>query len=351
MTSPADVCDARSTSMATKKTKGPTFLRFVAPIVETLRELGNSGTSAEVADRVLDRLKVSEQEQEETTSNGHSRVRNQIGWARFYLAKAGYLDASQRGVWRLTEVGRMAKLDADAIRAMFKEKVQKKFPRKATTPDSTTGAVAEVEDEDEDVETAEELKDYKVRLLDILRALPPSRFERICQRLLRESGFQQVVVTGALGATAASTAMACAGGQPARDVQGPLPVQALRRPSRHPEPGEGLPRRHAGPGGQRAHLDDGQLHERCAEGSHPRRRAAHRAGGWREARRDVRAGWPGPSSCEGVRGPGRVLRRVPLGAPSMSYAPLKSAISSGLDIGRAWPLAPTTSVWTPSSRR
>jgi restriction system protein len=182
--------------MAAKKTKGPTFLRFVAPIAETLRELGNSGTASEVADRVLDRLKVSEREQEETTSNGQSRVRNQIGWARFYLAKAGYLDASQRGVWSLTETGRTTKLDADAVQTMFRN-VHKKFPRNVAEADSATGSVEE--DEDEDAETAEEVKDYKVRLLEILRALPPSGFERICQRLLRESGFQQVVVTGSSG--------------------------------------------------------------------------------------------------------------------------------------------------------
>ncbi len=30
-------------------------------------------------------------------------------------------------------------------------------------------------------------------------ALPPSGFERLCQRLLRESGFQQVIVTGRSG--------------------------------------------------------------------------------------------------------------------------------------------------------
>jgi restriction system protein len=149
-----------------------------------------------VTDRVLDRLKISEQEQEETTSNGHSRVRNQIGWARFYLAKAGYLDASQRGVWSLTEIGRTAKLDADDVQTMFKD-VRKKFPRKAAAPDSAADTVEE--EEDADVETAEEVKDCKVRLLEILRALPPSGFERICQRLLRESGFQQVVVTGASG--------------------------------------------------------------------------------------------------------------------------------------------------------
>jgi hypothetical protein len=38
--------------------------------------------------------------------------------------------------------------------------------------------------------------DYKAELLSIVKALPPAGFERLCQRLLRESGFQQVVVTG-----------------------------------------------------------------------------------------------------------------------------------------------------------
>ena len=172
------------------------FLRFVAPIVETLRELGNSGTAGEVTDRVLDRLGVSEAEQEETTSNGHSRVRNQIGWARFYLAKAGYLDASERGVWSLTEKGRTEKLDPESVHAMFKA-VQRQFPRKKAKADSDGPVLPE---EEEDDETAgEEIKDYKARLIDVLRALPPSGFERICQRLLRESGFQQVIVTGKSG--------------------------------------------------------------------------------------------------------------------------------------------------------
>jgi restriction system protein len=184
--------------MASRKSKGPAFLRFVAPIVEALKELGNSGTAGEVADRVLDRLGVSEKEQEETTSNGHSRVRNQIGWARFYLVKAGHLDASERGVWSLTEGGRTAKLDPDAVHAMFKA-VQKKFPRKERPPVEGVDAVVEEKDEDEEETTGDGVKDYKARLLDVLRALPPPGFERICQRLLRESGFQQVIVTGKSG--------------------------------------------------------------------------------------------------------------------------------------------------------
>lgn len=176
--------------MATKKHKGPNFLRYVAPILETLRELGNSGTAGEVVDRVIERLKIGERELEETTSNGQSRVRNQIAWARFYMAKAGLLDSSQRGVWALTPKGRGFAADADTVHAMFKT-VHQTFPR---TPSSEAEESVDPEGDAIDDEPG-----YRDELLGILRALPPSGFERVCQRLLRESGFQRVEVTGRAG--------------------------------------------------------------------------------------------------------------------------------------------------------
>jgi len=41
--------------------------------------------------------------------------------------------------------------------------------------------------------------DYRSRLMEILTSLPSDGFERLSQRLLRESGFQQVNVTGRTG--------------------------------------------------------------------------------------------------------------------------------------------------------
>lgn len=178
-----------------KQVKGPTFLRYVDPIVETLKELGSSGTSSEVSDRVIERLRLSEAEQAATTSTGQSRVRNQIHWAKFYLAKAGLIDASQRGVWTLTDAGRSARLDASAVQTLFRN-VHRQFPRvAATAPDD---ANSKFEDEDQP-KPKDEPVDHQARLLEILRSLPPAGFERICQRLLRESGFQNVVVTGRSG--------------------------------------------------------------------------------------------------------------------------------------------------------
>ncbi len=177
-----------------KSTKGPQFLRFVQPIVETLKEIGNSGTAEEVVDRVVDRLKIPAKEQAETTSNGQSRVRNQIGWARFYLAKAGLVDAPRRGVWSLTEAGRARNLDQEAVLSLFRD-VQSRFNRAK----AEAAAAANTEEADDADPSGVEDDSYAAELLAILRSLPAGGFERICQRLLRVSGFEKVEVTGRSG--------------------------------------------------------------------------------------------------------------------------------------------------------
>ena len=104
-----------------EKAKGPQFLRFCIPIIETLKALGGSGQPKEIMDTVLERLHISEHEQAQTLKNGSSRVRNQVAWARFYLAKADWLDASRRGVWALTEKGRTVQLTPTAVVQLFKD--------------------------------------------------------------------------------------------------------------------------------------------------------------------------------------------------------------------------------------
>jgi len=85
-----------------------------------------------------------------------------------------------------------ATLTHDDIYNIFRE-IQDSFvklkPEDASKPDNKS------EKNNDDIE-AEEEKTHKEKFLEILRNLPPSGFERICQRLLRESDFQQVTVTG-----------------------------------------------------------------------------------------------------------------------------------------------------------
>lgn len=51
----------------------------------------------------------------------------------------------------------------------------------------------------DDANTALDEDDHRVTLMRLLRKLPPNGFERLCQLLLRESGFERVTVTGKSG--------------------------------------------------------------------------------------------------------------------------------------------------------
>lgn len=172
-----------------RQARGPGFIRFFRPILEVLRELGGSGTASEIVDRSLEIAKVSEAEQEAVNKNGLSRVKNQVHWARQYLVWSGYLDSSRRGVWSLTNKG--TTLDLSAFNALEVFKIVQ------NTRAELKGDKKQVESQaDEPVPIDTEAKDHRSALLDLIKSLSPGGFERLSQRLLRESGFQHVTVTG-----------------------------------------------------------------------------------------------------------------------------------------------------------
>jgi len=174
------------------RSKGPQFIRFFRPIIEVLKETGGSGTAAEVIDHVIEKMGIPESEQLVTNKSGQSRVRNQIYWAKFYLANAGYIDSSKRGVWSLTENGML--IDTITFNTLeFFKKVHKNFVKEKKPKESIKPLAGETEDEEI------EPPDHRTNLLNMNKSLPPSGFERLSQRLLRESGFQKVAVTGKTG--------------------------------------------------------------------------------------------------------------------------------------------------------
>ena len=174
-----------------KQAKGPQFIRFFRPILEVMRSLGGSGRASEIVDGALEQAKVTEAEQQAINKNGLSRVKNQVHWARQYLVWAGYLGSSKWGVWNLTEKGLSEDLKAfnplDTFKSIQNNRAQFQKPKE------------EAPRVEETAPDEEEPKDYRTALLNLLKTIPPSGFERLTQRLLRESGFQHVSVTGKSG--------------------------------------------------------------------------------------------------------------------------------------------------------
>lgn len=176
----------------------PQHFRFIIPIVDVLKELGGSGRSAEVTDTVIEKLNLPEEELSKTLKNGGSRIKNQIHWARLVLVKEECLDSSERGVWSLTEKGLKGSIKKEDLLLFYdKRKQWQKEYRDSTkqnkiTPIRSNEKYEDLPKEDENILDS----DFRIELLNILKNMPPNGFERICQRLLRESGFEQVAVTG-----------------------------------------------------------------------------------------------------------------------------------------------------------
>lgn len=166
----------------------PTHENFMLPTMKVLEAHGGSASIEEIEEALIEMLGLTTEQLEVTyPSSGAPVVPDRMSWARSYLKYPGFLDNPKRGVWVLTEHGRVA-LDwsEDQIRKAVSQGYaarQKKLQTEA----------AQVE------EPTDGAPDWSDKLLGVLRTMDPSAFERLAQRLLRESDFIKVEVTGKSG--------------------------------------------------------------------------------------------------------------------------------------------------------
>ena len=173
------------------------------PLIDVLKELDGSATSREATDAVIEKCKISEEKQEEILKGGTPRVKNDIGWARYYLVEAGLVDSSRRGIWALTQEGLDSDLSEEEACGIFKDVLKRYVKRKKEKEGSETAVDTEAENEEEtetiapaNSEATSSNEPYRSELLEILKSLSPEGFERFSAYLLRLSEFDDVVVTG-----------------------------------------------------------------------------------------------------------------------------------------------------------
>lgn len=167
----------------------PRYHQFFNPVLAALRTLGGSGTIDEIVEAVVEQMGIPPELAEQTRSASNvTVVAYRIGWARSYLKKVGLLENSQRGVWSLTELGRTTDhVDPTEVRRT----VRAMSPRKPKSPTEDDDDDDVSDDDDDDLLG----QDWRTVALITLRTMDPIAFERLCQRLLRESGFIEVEVT------------------------------------------------------------------------------------------------------------------------------------------------------------
>lgn len=171
-----------------------TYDQLMLPLMKVLVNLGGSGSIDEIYEAVVELEKFDEETLailHNPEKSSQTEIGYRLAWARTYLKKAGFLENSSRGVWALTDKARQApEIDSREI-VNYVRSLDRKASQDATDPSDPAASVDE---------SPEEVLAWREKLHHILiEEMSPDAFERLTQRMLRESGFVHVEVTGRTG--------------------------------------------------------------------------------------------------------------------------------------------------------
>lgn len=172
----------------------PKYDDLFSHTLKALVTLGGSGSVEEIDDAMVAALGATQAQLAVLyPKSGAPVLPDRMSWARSFLKLPSFVANPRRGVWVLTENGRAATDKSNAelkqiVNAAYKASLAAK---KAAQPAQEGNHMPEAATEGAVGWTEQVLQ----RVQDIL----PAAFERLCQRLLRESGFTRVEISGKPG--------------------------------------------------------------------------------------------------------------------------------------------------------
>lgn len=165
--------------------------------LDALRKLDGSGSNQEIHDKAAAILNLTDEQIQKPLKPGSNRrmFDFQLGWAKTQLKTYGLLENSSKGVWALTDQGKAThEVDGKEVDRVVSEKIkqQKKAERKTVGSESTG-----TDDTLTDLDDPALDEQWRDKLSTMLKKMDAIAFERLCKRLLRESGFIKVENTPA----------------------------------------------------------------------------------------------------------------------------------------------------------
>jgi restriction system protein len=168
------------------KVRVPTFDTFMNPLIQALKQLGGSGTIEEIASKTAEIVGLSDEQLDQPHNperGSQTEFEYRLAWTRTYLKKFSLLENSARGVWALTPKGRkVGRVDPIEVKRFVRDQSIRHPAEKDELVDEEGGELT-----------------WREKLAEILFKMDPVAFEHLTQRILRESGFIQVEVTGRSG--------------------------------------------------------------------------------------------------------------------------------------------------------
>lgn len=171
----------------------PKYHELINPLLKAMHELGGSGSIDEIAQKVIELSEFSEEilnTPHNPEKSSQTEIEYRLAWARTYLKKYGLIENSKRGIWVLVPEKRdIKRVDPQEVIKVVREEIKKQ--KKMTE---------KVDLSENDIDIPEESQSWRNILHHVLiHEMSPDAFERLTKRILRESGFVQVEVTGRSG--------------------------------------------------------------------------------------------------------------------------------------------------------
>ena len=167
----------------------PTYDDLLWPTLEVLKKSGGSASIQELSEQLTRHLALPDEISDIPHKDGpQTEVDYRLAWARTHLKWVDAIENTARGVWTITPSGRAVPSEKelrDLVRLEHRRRQRERVKPAPTVQPKHS-------------ETSTE-SGWQEDLLAILRDLRPDAFERLCQRVLRESGFTKVSVTGRSG--------------------------------------------------------------------------------------------------------------------------------------------------------
>lgn len=96
------------------------FIKWFVPLANALKELGGSATPEQARNQIISDLTLPDDIVNVTRGKkGLKKFDNEVAWARNYLAYEGFIDKSVRGVWTLTEKGKVSPISDEIASEIF----------------------------------------------------------------------------------------------------------------------------------------------------------------------------------------------------------------------------------------
>jgi restriction system protein len=178
----------------------PDFQTLMLPVLKSAAK--GEASLREVTRRLAADFNLTDEERNQRLPSGQqTTLANRTGWAKTYLAKAGLLEGTRRGYFRLTERGKQvlaenpARIDIQFLSRFpeFEEFTRKE--REGGRPEREPAVVAAIEGSNQTPDellraTHQEIeKTLRAELLDRILVADPAFFEKLIVNLLTAMGY------------------------------------------------------------------------------------------------------------------------------------------------------------------